>query len=63
MSQIIVTLYQRPIDGRWEWHALTGRTYIAVSPCSFASKRTAKRNAQTCVAAFKDSKTTIVWGK
>lgn len=61
--EIIIVLYRRPNDQRVEWHALKGRTYIAVSPTSFKSKAGAKKNAQKCITAFKTSRTTIVWGK
>lgn len=60
--ELFITLYRRP-DQRVEWHVLRGRTYIAVSPTSFKTRAGAKRNAKACIAAFKTSKTTIVWGK
>lgn len=59
----MLILYQRPSDKRWEWHALLGKVYIAVSPCSFASRASAKRSANRCVASFKKLKTTVTWGK
>lgn len=63
MKAIFIILYQRPVDGRWEWHAIKGKTYLAVSPCSFATKAAAKRSAVRCVKEFKQRSATFVWGK
>jgi hypothetical protein len=59
---VIIILYERPSDGRWEWHALKGKTYIAVSPCIFLTKLAAKRSANACAKAFKNNEVIVTWG-
>ena len=59
---IVILLYERPSDGRFEWHALSGKTYIAVSPCSYLTKISAKRSARSCAKAFKNQDVIVAWG-